>query len=378
MENNENKVLVSLAAIDPYIQQNIPVPTEKVLSGKNMVEWGTGNAYPDYLLELCRTTPTLRSIITGTVDFICGNGCALSKKLVDTYKDGQVNTKGETIAEQIRQIADDDVKLGGLALQVIRSKTGDIVEIYYINTRFLRSNKDNTVFYYSEDLKASHRKVIEYPAFYPHTKESWAALSEQERDRNVSSILYVKNDRSQVYPQPVYCAALKACEIERNIDDFHLNSLENSFTSSMIINFNNGTPSDEMKKEIEKGFNEKFSGHENAGRIVYSWNPDVKNQTTITAPKVEDFGARYDALSKHSRQQIFTSFRANPNLFGIPTENLGFSQEEYESAFRLYNRTVVRPIQALICDAYDKIFGDTGVLTIVPFSLDEETEKNVN
>ena len=378
MENNENKVQVRFAAIDPYIQQNIPAPTEKELAGKNMVEWGDRNAYPDYLFELAQTTPTLRSIITGTVDFICGNGCALSKKLVDTYKDGQVNTKGDTIASQLREIAHDDVSVGGLALQVIRSKTGDIVEIYYINTRFLRSNKDNTVFYYSEKWKESRRKVIEYPAFYPHTKESWAALSEEEKDRNVSSILYVKNTNTQTYPVPVYCAAVKACEIERNIDDFHLNSLENSFASSMIINFNQGNPGEQLQKQIEKDFNEKFAGHQNAGRICFSWNPDAKNQTTITSPKVEDFGARYEALAKHCRQQIFTAFRANPNLFGIPTENLGFSQEEYESAFRLYNRTVVRPIQALICDAYDKIFGDTGVLTIVPFSLDEETEKNVN
>lgn len=378
MENNENKVQVGFAAIDPYIQQNIPSPTEKELAGKNRVEWGDRNAYPDYLFDLAQTTPTLRSIITGTVDFICGNGCALSKKLVESYKDGQVNTKGDTIASQLREIAHDDVSFGGLALQVIRSKAGVIVEIYYVNTRFLRSNKDNTVFYYSEKWKEPRRKVIEYPAFYPHTKESWAALSEQEKDRNVSSILYVKNTNTQTYPVPVYCAAVKACEIERNIDDFHLNSLENSFTSSMIINFNNGVPSPEMKEEIEKNFNEKFSGHQNAGRICFSWNPDAKNQTTITSPKVEDFGARYDALAKHCRQQIFTAFRANPNLFGIPTENLGFSQEEYESAFRLYNRTVVRPIQALICDAYDRIFGEPGVLTIVPFSLDDEAEKNVN
>jgi hypothetical protein len=78
-------------------------------------------------------------------------------------------------------------------------------------------------------------------------------------------------------------------------------------------------------------------------------------------------------------QRIFTGFRANPNLFGIPTENLGFSSEEYESAFRLFNRTHVRPIQKKIADAYDKIYGQKGVLTIVPFSMDEGsgTEKVV-
>ena len=110
---------------------------------------------------------------------------------------------------------------------------------------------------------------------------------------------------------------------------------------------------------------------------MFSWNPDRTNATTITEPKVDNFGDRYLALSKHTRQQIFTAFRANPNLFGIPTENLGFSQEEYESAFRLYNRTMVRPIQRKICDAFDKILGHPGSLTITPFSLNEGAETNV-
>jgi hypothetical protein len=89
--------------------------------------------------------------------------------------------------------------------------------------------------------------------------------------------------------------------------------------------------------------------------------------------QVQDFGEKYKSLEKTARQRIFTAFRANPNLFGIPTESLGFSQEEYESAFRLFNRTHVRPIQRKIADAYDTIYGQKGVLTIVPFSMDEES-----
>ena len=135
----------------------------------------------------------------------------------------------------------------------------------------------------------------------------------------------------------------------------------------------------EDKEELERQANEKFSGTSNAMRIMLSFNEGKENATTIETPKVEDFGERYRALAQSVRQQQFTAFRANPNLFGIPTENLGFSQEEYEAAFRLFNRTVVRPFQRLICDAYDRIYGETGVLTITPFSLEETaTEKQVN
>ena len=65
-------------------------------------------------------------------------------------------------------------------------------------------------------------------------------------------------------------------------------------------------------------------------------------------------------------------------MFGIPTENNGFSAEEYESAFRLYNRTMVRPVQRMIADAYDKIYGQKGVLNIKPFTLDGTNEQIVD
>lgn len=377
MENNEqNRVSVAFAAIDPYIQKEIPAPTEKRTT-RGYLEWGDRNAFPNYLLELRKSTPTLRSIIGGSVDFVTGDDITIAP-LTEALPGGKMNGRGDTIREQVHDLALDHFTYGGFALQVVRSLTGEVVEVYYLDLRFLRTNKENTVFYYSEEWEKASRKVVEYPAFFPFTPERWAVLTPEERERHASSILFVKNEHSQAYPFPVYGAALKDCETERSIADFHLNAIENSFTSSMIINFNKGTPADDVKKEIERGVQEKFSGHQNAGRIVISWNDDAAHRTTFDTPKVEDFGARYEALSKWCRQQIFTAFRANPNLFGIPTESLGFSQEEYEAAFRLYNRTCVRPVQTLICDAYDRIYGRAGVLNITPFTLEETaTEKTV-
>lgn len=377
--NDTSRVVVSFAAIDPFLEQNIVLPTEKQLKGHDMVEWGERNMYPEYLLDLSKTTPSLRSIINGTTDFIAGDNQAILP-IKDTYGPGIMNAKGDTIRSQVESIARDYVTYGGFALEVIRGLDGTPVEIYYIDIRFIRSNKDNSVFYYCEKWKNGRKKdTIVRPAYQHIPADKWAAMDQKEKDRVAASILFVKNTTTQVYPFPVYGAAVKACETERAIDDYHLNAINNGFVSSMIINFNNGIADDEIKKEIEKGINEKFCGHKNAGRVMCSWNPDVRNQTTITEPKIDNFGDRYQALAKHCRQQIFTAFRANPNLFGIPTENLGFSQEEYDGAFKLYNRTCVKPVQRIICDAYDKIYGKPGVLTIQPFTIDGEgQEQKVN
>ena len=376
-QNNSRRSAFSFAAIDSYLETNIVSPVEKVLAGRDMVEWGTRNAYPDYLLDLYNNVPTLRSIINGNIDYVTGNDVTIMP-LHEEFTNQEMNRRGDTIREQVKDIAKDFEIYGGFALQVIRNLAGEVAEVYYIDMRYLRTNKDGDVFYYSEKWgKSSRTDMVVYPAFMP--KIEWEKLSDEERNRHASSILFVKNVHTQVYPAPLYAASVKACEIERLIDEFHLSDINNHFVSSAIINFNNGDPGQEIKSEIERGFNEKFCGASNGGRVAFSWNPNKDSATDIVEFKMEDFGERYKALSQHSRTQIFTSFRAIPLLFGLTSEaNTGFSTEEFEQSFKLYNRTQIQPVQRMICDAYDKIYGQRGVLTIRPFSLGGDTEDNVN
>ena len=375
-QNKPARARISFAAIDPYIDTNIILPVEKFVSAKDLMEWGTRNSYPDYLLDLYNNVPTLRAIINGNIDFIAGDDVSILP-LTQHLPNGIMNNRGDHIREQIKDIAKDYEIYGGFALQIIRNLIGEVAEVYYIDMRFLRTNKEGNVFYYCEDWSKSVRKdVVVYPAFIPNL--NWDALDDEARNRNASSILYVKNIHTQVYPAPLYAASIKACEIERLIDDFHLSDINNHFVSSAIINFNNGIPDDDVKEQIEREFTEKFCGASNGGRTAFSWNPNKESATDIVEFEVKDFGERYKSLSDHSRQQIFTAFRANPNLFGIPTEGNGFANEQYAESFKLYNRTQIKPVQRMIADAYDKIYGQPKVLTIVPFSMDGESEDNVN
>lgn len=371
------KCHISFAAIEPYIETNIVSPKERLALGKNFMEWGDRNIYPEYLLDLYNNVTTLHSIIDGNIDFTVGDEVTI-QPLDGHFADGVMNRKGDTITDLVRNLAKDYNLYGGFSLEVIRDAKGRPAEINYLDLRFIRTNKENTVFYYSEDWsKGGRRSVDVYPAFQHNIK--WETLDDESRTRHAHSILFVKDVRTQCYPAPVYAAAVKACEIERCVDEYHLNSIDNGFAPSAIINFNNGVPEDEVKKEIEADMNEKFTGHENAGRIMLSWNNDKNCATTVIPIKTDDFGDRYQALSSHSRQQIFSAFRASPLLFGLVSEaNTGFSTDEFQQSFKLYNRTQIRPVQRLICDAFDKIYQQKGVMTIVPFTLEGTTETKIS
>lgn len=352
----ENKISVAFASIDKTIDQLIPKNVENDTM-KSYVIWGYDNAYPQYLYDLFNDVTTLKTIIMGTADYVCGNEV---KCLVQGF-DVEINKKGDTVREFINLLVRDYLIYGGYAIQVIRNRAGGIGELYYLDFRNIRSSKKNDLLYYSEEYGKKYartNKTIVYNKFVPEAKDIPV------------SVVYVTNDKSKTYPTPRYSGALKACEIERLIDEYHLSSLENGFAGSYIFNFSNGIPDDEQKSEIEKSVNEKFAGASNAGRILLNFSNGKENALTVERLDTVDFGDKYAATAKRSREQIFIAFQAVPALFGLMTESKGFAQEEFEQAFKLYNKTVVKPIQKLVKDTLNKIFGMEAI-EIVPFSMED-------
>ena len=364
MENTTVKQSVALAAIDKSYISNIPEPIEQTV-GKDYVYWGSDNHYPEYLYELFNECNTLRTIICGTADYVQGDDA----QMIDPKFAFEINKKGDTAREFVNLLAKDYLTYGGFAFQVIRDKDGNIAELYWLDFRYVRTSDMGNEIFYSEDFSKRYtrsQKVLKYPKFIPEAKGI------------LSSVVYYKNEKSHVYPTPVYVGSLRACEIERNIDDFHLSALLNGFAPSYMINFLNGIPTDEEKKEIEKNISDKFCGASNAGTFLLNFANGKENSAEVVKLDTEDFGEKYNAAANRARQQIFTAFRAVPALFGLMTESKGFTQEEFEQAFKLYNRTVVRSIQTLICDEIDKVFGVKGSLVITPFSIeDNKTEETV-
>lgn len=359
----EIKTQMAFAAINKTLQSNIPSPREEEARGKNYVTWGDGDEYPNFLYQLYLDCATLGTIINGTSDYVVGN--SVTSTLGWKYP----NKKEQTWESLVCELAGDYLNFGIAYLQVIRNVKGEISEFYHLDTRFVRSDEHNEVFHYNKEFGKKYgrsSKTLIYPKFVKDAIDI------------PTSIICIKTPQSRgTYGTPTWGQAVKSVMTQIGIDTFHLNELDNNFTASAIINFNNGTPTDEQMDEIEKNVNEKFCGSENAGNFILSFNNGKDNATTVERIVTDDFDKRYEALANTSEKRIYTAFGANPNLFGVATENNGFNAEEYESSFKLYSRTRVRPIQMRIIDAFDKAFGVEGSLVIDPFTLDGNNETNV-
>lgn len=365
MQENK-KVDLFLAALNPYVQTNKVENVEKKIVGRDFIGWGENNCYPQYLWDLYSDCATLQSIINGTADYVAGDDIKCNVMNFETT----VNSNGETIRDIVQKIAMDNLIFGSFAIQVIRNMAGQVAEIYWVDVNKLRSDEKNEVFYYSDDWSKSYGRVktLQYPKFGVN-------------DSNATSIYYHKGNKTRsVYGTPVWSAAIKNVGIDIAITDFHQNEINNNFMGSKLISFNNGTPDDELKTEIEKNLNEKFSGSENAGRILISFSESRDNAPEILNLGTDDFDKRYESLEKRNKEQIFVAFRATPVLFGLVTESNGFATNEYRDSYKLFNKTMVQPIQRNIVEAFNKIFNTNNSIEITPFTIqfeEDNKEKNV-
>lgn len=348
---NTNSKSMFFAGINPYLDDNIVTAEEKEIKGQEWVQFGTKNIYPNYIFDLYSEVPTLATIINSVVDYACGDNVVTHSLLFRN------NNEAYNFANKVFL---DLAIYNGCYLNILRNKLGGIAQIDVLDYRNVRSDKKNKMFFYSEDFSTKS---------FGRCKGVWYPSFDKDAKTVPSSIYYIKSDTHSTYTKPCWASASIACEIEKSINQFSLNEINNGLLSNVIISFLNGNPTDEVKQEIEDEFNEKYTGQQNAGRCILNFAPDKDHAVQIDKLQSDDFADRYSNLQERARQEILTSWRCNGNLVGIPTAQ-GFNSEEYKSSYQLFYKTVIKPLQRQFLNALEDILGTDKTLEIIPFTLD--------
>jgi hypothetical protein len=325
----------------------------KVVEVRNQewVNYGENNNYFGYLQDRINGSPTNNAIVNGISQMIFGKGIDATDKLL----------KPEEYAQAMLLFDDDtterlcyDLKaMGQCAVQVVYSidKTR-IVECNHFPVETLRSGKCNDdgeveAYFYAEDwTKVTRQKPpLQIPAF------GFGNGGEE--------ILFIKPYKTGFYYySPVdYQGGLQYCELEEEISNYHLNNIMNGLAPSMLINFNNGTPTEDEQRDIERNIQNKFGGTSNAGRFILSFNDSNNYGATITPVQLSDAHNQYQFLSDESMKKIMVSHRViSPMLLGIK-DNSGFGNnaDELQTATILMQNTVIKPFQNLLIKDFNKI-----------------------
>ena len=313
----------------------IPQPTT-TKEGNKWIKYGGNNLYPEFLFENYNNCSLLKSLVDGISQYVSGKSISVNPV---------VNSKHETLRDIVDKCVSDYILFGAFSLQVLRNGFGNVSEIYHIDVRKVRlGNPDNgngDTIYYSRDWSKSKYKKIAY------------ALNSSVSS---TSIYYFKNNISRTdYGTPMYHSAIRDVITLSEISNFHLTNIRNCFVPSALVNFNNGKPTEEEMAHIEKQFEKKFTGTDQASRIMLTFSDSKDNGVTIERLESDDFDSKYLTLYETCTSNLYVAFRAQPILFGLNPDHTAFNSIEYSSAFRLFQETVISPIQDEITRAFAKV-----------------------
>jgi hypothetical protein len=335
----------------------VPLPIYKEVKGKDYIFYGERNDYPNYLLRIYNNSAKHNAIVTGKVDYICGNGWGvksedeMEKAKVFGMID-KVNRNQESLNELTNKLVTDLTIFGGYYLQVVWTKaTGEIAELYHVDYYKVRTNADNSEFYVSDNWikndNVNPRPDFEtYPAFDPNNPTG-------------SQILYFKEYRAGVntYSLPDYRGAISYIELDISIGEYHLNTINNGMFSSKLINLNGGKVSQEEEDRIEKQFQNKFSGSKNAGKFMLAFNDSKENEPSIIDLSGTELDKHFDLLNLTVQQEIFSGHKITSGmLFGIKTEGQLGGRSELRDAYQLFQNTYVNAKQRALEETINYLY----------------------
>ena len=359
----ENRIQLSVLDIE---SKYITSPDETTYGNKNLVTWGMDNQLPVLYHNCYNKSATLKAIIDGTINYVLGDDIVLDESAA--YWREKVNRTGLTMRQLISKMAFNLNVYGGIAIQVIFNKLGQVVELFPLDFGRCRTNEDGTKIYYAKKWTKYQTKSQEFDRFDPKHIDK----------NNPTQIFYYKNDTTNsVYPLPPYAGALYDVLTEIECAKYSLNTVARGFSAKYILNLPEAANSltDEQKHAMEEAIKEKFCGSENESNfLMYYRNGDSDaDKLEITKIESDETPERYIAIKDNARTNIFVACRTTPLLMGLVNGiSTGWATQEFSDSFKLFQKTVIKPQQDIIVEALEKITGAKNGIHITPFEISFE------
>jgi len=321
---------------------------------KEWVAYGEDNNYFQYLIDRYNGSATNNAIINGMTELMYGKGLSAT----DASRKPEAYAQMMSLFKRscLRKVTFDLKALGQAAFQIIYNKDkSKIVQVAHMpieTLRFEKMNEDGEVcgYYYSKDWTKIRKKGYE-PVRIP-------AFGHGEKGEALE-IYCIKPYRSGFYYySPVdYQGGISYAELEEEVANYHINNIKNGLSPSMLINFNNGVPTEEERELIERRIIQKFSGTSNSGKFILAFNDNKEMAASIEPVQLSDASEQYQFLADESMRKLMVAHRVtSPMLMGIKDQSgLGNNADELKTASLLFHNTVIRPFQEMILDAIDDI-----------------------
>ena len=314
------------------------------------------NNYGSYLVKLLNESSKQSTIIESKTKFIVGRGFYIDKDISFSER-----ALVEAFLRQVKEtnllvkIVKDKKVFGGFAIQVILNKQRKIVGLEHIDFNNIRVGTEDN-YYYTSDWNRNPEGNEDFTEFFNFN---------QEANTSDNYLIYFKEYRPDLgeYPIPDYVAAIPYLEADAEIANFTLSNIRNNLSAGYVVSFNNGEPSDEEMREIERKFKDYATGTDNAGKPLLSFTDQQADHPQIIPIPVNGQDDRFINLNKQIQEEIFTAHSiVSPMLFGIKdTSGLGSNADELRTASELYQNLQVDTEQDILEDVFNELINFNGL-----------------
>jgi hypothetical protein len=344
---SDNLHILSLSAYTtPVIQES---------KKDNWVEYGEDNNYYSFLIDRYTNSTTNSAIINNISRLVYGKGLSALDANRKPAQYAQMMALFST--EDVRKIIIDRKMLGQYAWQVhYNDKHDKILKAFHIPVNLLRAekcNKDGEIeaYYYSDDWTDVKNYAPKRIPAYGTSKEK-------------IEIVYFKpySVGMKYYSYVDYQGSLPYALLEEEIADYLINEVQNGFSGTKVVNFNNGVPTEEQQSMITNKVMNKLTGSRGQ-KVIVAFNDNQESKTTVDDIPLNDAPEHYTYLSEECLRKIMLGHNVtSPLLFGVASSN-GFSAnaDELKNSSILFDNMVIRPMQEEILESIDKILAFNGI-----------------
>ena len=330
-------------------------PTIQESKRDEWVEFGEDNNYYQFLIDRYTNSTTNNAIINNISRLVYGKG--LSALNASSKPNEYAQMMSLFNKDCLRKIALDRKLLGQFAFQVhYNDKHDRIIKAFHIPINLVRSekcNKDGEIvgYYYCDNWTDTKK-------FPPQRFSSFGTSNDK------IEILYAKPYAvgMKYYAYPDYQGAVPYAMLEEEIADYLINEVQNGFSGTKVVNFNNGVPSVEQQEIISNKVLNKLTGSKGQ-KVVIAFNDNMETRTTVDDIPLNDAADHYTFLSEECLRKIMLGHNVtSPLLFGVASTN-GFSSnaDELKNSAVLFDNMVIKPIQMEILESLDMMLAFNGI-----------------
>lgn len=331
-------------------QIQLPDTKERFFANSRYVRYGEDNNFNVFLENLRDTAPLHNAILTSKAEQAFGEGLTIdTQNLTAKMWSAKCNEQND-INEIYYRCLQDLILYGGFYLEVIWAQDGTIAELYHIPFGRIRAGKKDLM---SRTI-SEYLYCVDWLKVYTYGYTSIPLFDLKNRTgRQIYAYRNYVAGR-EFYPLPDYVSALAYIALEKEIANYGLSEIRNSFGGSNVINFRNGIPSEEQQQRIKERIQQQLTSSDNAGKLLIMFSPDSDHSPEISNIQTSNSADKYIQVEKSVLQNVLSAHRVvSPLLVGIRTENngLGSNANEIENAFEMWSNVVIKPYQSKVLKA---------------------------